>query len=99
MSTYEWKLPLKLTHEESGKGAFLTAEECVIDADFQQDSASILMAAELLPFPEVALPLLDGESLLPVGTEIGWMGYPCVDRDDLLCFFTGRVSAFSHRLN
>jgi hypothetical protein len=57
------------------------------------DSAVVLVAPpDGLSFPDDFIPFVPIGDTLPVGTEVGWMGYPTVD-PDTLCFFSGRLSA------
>lgn len=90
---HDWKQPIKITHHGSGNEAFLNEGDRVVFLDRKRDSASILIHADKLPFPESALPLMDATKFKRVGVELAWMGYPSVAYPEL-CFFTGNVSAF-----
>ena len=53
------------------------------------DAALLIVPAPELPKP--AVPLLEKEEPLVVGTEVGWLGFPHLAEG--LCFFSGRISA------
>ena len=42
--------------------------------------------------PQTLIPLLPSSTMLPIGTEVGWLGYPGIAQQTL-CFFSGIVSA------
>ncbi|RQT10393.1 serine protease [Burkholderia contaminans] len=90
---HDWKLPIKVTHHESGEQIFLRDEERVIFVDREHDSASILIEGGSLPFPKETLPLIEKDKYAKVGVELGWVGFPSVAHPEL-CFFAGHVSAF-----
>jgi hypothetical protein len=46
-----------------------------------------------LVLPDSPLPLIEKDYHLRSGVEIGWLGFPAVQRSTL-CFFSGRVSAY-----
>ena len=52
----------------------------------------ILVQASKLQFPEALIQLRPIEDRLPIGAEVGWLGFPAVTHT--LCFFSGNVSAF-----
>ena len=55
--------------------------------------AVVIICSGLDGKPVPTVPLLDKrESLLNVGVELGWLGFPRVAPDQL-CFFSGRISA------
>src|SRR5688572_997414 len=89
----EWLEPIRIHHHASGTTAFLKEGERVIFSDRAKDSAVILAEIGELKFPEELIPLLPVETRLPIGVEVGWLGYPAVHRHTQ-CFFSGNVSAF-----
>ena len=46
----------------------------------------------MLDFPVDPIPLLRANIALPLGTEVGWLGFPALVPDKL-CFFSGNISA------
>jgi len=65
----------------------------VIWVDKTKDSAVILVSTGQLNFPEIPIQLLPTDRRLPIGREVGWLGYPAI-APYTLCFFSGNVSAF-----
>jgi hypothetical protein len=86
-----WQDPIRIIHA-SGT-AFLPEQERVIFKDQEKDSAVVLIPASKLKFPEKPIALLPTESRLPIGTDVGWLGYPAMG-PHTLCFFSGNVSAW-----
>lgn len=99
----KWGLPIRIL-QEGGKEVMLPAQgppggRLVLE-DRDTDSAVIIMTkAEVdLVWPESCLPLRPLTEQLPIGVEIGWLGYPGMgSAADTLCFFAGTVSAFQAR--
>jgi hypothetical protein len=54
---------------------------------------SSLCLLESLTFQSKVVPLLPTENRLPIGSQVGWLGFPGID-EDALCFFSGIVSAW-----
>ena len=88
----EWQEPIRLRHLASKNVVFLKEAERIIFPDTETDSAVILMSVGHLDLPKEIIPLLPNSTLLPVGTEIGWLGFPAV-APWAQCFFSGTVSA------
>jgi hypothetical protein len=64
-----------------------------IDLDEDTDSAAIIFPTGSLPnLPANPLPLLPVETRLPIGADVGWLGYPGIAAYTL-CFFSGIISA------
>ncbi len=91
--TDDWQQPIRIRHYPSDKVAFLTEDERVIFEDSQNDSAMIVFDRDKLQLPENLIPLLPTNSVLPIGTEVGWLGYPVI-APHTLCFFSGNISAW-----
>jgi hypothetical protein len=66
--------------------------ERTILADANSDSAVILVQPSHLQLPESTIPLLPTSIPLPIGTEVGWLGFPAI-APHTLCFFSGNISA------
>jgi hypothetical protein len=64
----------------------------VIFNDPDTDSAVILVPRTELDLPQEPIPLLPTDAPLPIGTEVGWLGYPGLV-SQTLCFFSGTISA------
>jgi hypothetical protein len=87
----EWQEPIKIIYQQ--ETVFYSAVERIILDDEEYDSSVILVPPpEAFNFPSHFVPFIPTGDTLPIGTEVGWMGYPSVD-PDTLCFFTGRISA------
>jgi len=70
-----------------------------LNTENEGDSASILFYKAGLEFPTKCLPLWDFSREIPIGTEVGWLGYPKVIAHNILTpsFFSGPISNyFSH---
>jgi len=52
----------------------------------------ILLPVGKLKLPEDLVPLRPIQNALPIGVEVGWLGYPAIG-PWTLCFFRGNVSA------
>jgi hypothetical protein len=89
----QWQEPIRIRHSPSDKPAFLTEADRVILIDDPRDSAVILFHPRKLELPEQLIPLLPLTTRLPIGADIGWLGYPSID-PQTLCFFSGSVSAW-----
>src|SRR5262249_41156173 len=94
----QWKQPIRISHYASGTTTFLNEEDRVVWFDQNKDSAVMLIATGELQFPEYPIPLLPTERRLPVGVEVGWLGYPAI-ATWTLCFFSGNVSAWQEWRN
>ena len=88
-----WQEPIRILHHSSRTFDFLKEDRRVIFSDQEKDSAVILTKPVDLKFPESLVPLLPIENRLPIGVEVGWIGYPAVSRHTQ-CFFSGNISAF-----
>jgi len=89
--TDKWQEPMRI-EQDNGTIAFLKEEDRVIWADRGNDSAVILFPADKLSLPSEPIELLPIETRLPIGVEVGWLGYPGIG-PQILCFFSGNVSA------
>jgi hypothetical protein len=87
-----WQLPIRITHYPSSSNVLLKETERVIWSEEQKDSAVILMNVGDLKLPEEPIVLLPTGQRLPIGAEVGWLGYPAI-AEYTLCFFSGNVSA------
>ncbi len=87
-----WQEPMRIEHDHSGEVVFLKEDDRVIWPDPGSDSALILFPAGKLILPSEPIELLPIESRLPIGVEVGWLGYPAIG-PQILCFFSGNVSA------
>jgi hypothetical protein len=88
-----WKQPIKLIHCITKKELFVTDADRVIFLDRSRDSASIMLFSNFdIGLPPDTLPLIGAKEILPIGVEVGWLGFPSIALSNL-CFFTGRISA------
>lgn len=89
----QWQQPIRISHFPSSTNVLLKENDRYIDIDVETDSAMILFQTKQLDqLPGEALPLLSEETELPIGAEVGWLGYPGLAAYTL-CFFAGTVSA------
>jgi hypothetical protein len=90
----EWEQPIHIT-QPCGNTLRLYKEQRRIVAKLSEgDSAAILLYKEGLNFPAQCLPLWDSSTEIPIGTEVGWLGYPILVNRDILqpSFFSGIIS-------
>ncbi|MCG8345987.1 MAG: serine protease [Chlorobiales bacterium] len=88
----EWQQPIRIRHKQTDNAVFLKESERVIFKDWKTDSAVVLFPVGDLPLPQDLIPLLPSDSIIPIGVEVGWVGFPAVAPFDL-CFFSGNTSA------
>ena len=89
----DWKEPIKLIHYVTKTELFVTDADRVIFLDRSRDSASIMLFSNFdIGLPPDTLPLMGAKEILPIGEEVGWLGFPSIALSNL-CFFTGRISA------
>ncbi len=88
----DWQEAIRLRHFPSGTSVFLKEPGRHIFCDQRTDSAVIVAAPDSIQLPGDTLPLLPTESSLPIGTEVGWLGFPGI-AEFTLCFFSGNISA------
>lgn len=88
----EWQQPIRLKHLPSNTTIFLKESDRVIFGDKKTDSAIIMVNPGELKLPETPIPFLPNSTLLAIGAEVGWLGYPALASSDL-CFFSGMISA------
>lgn len=65
----------------------------VIFNDPDKDSAVVLIGAGQLSLPQELIGLIPTDRRLPLGMEVGWLGYPGI-ASSTLCFFAGNISAW-----
>lgn len=65
-----------------------------LNTEIDGDSAAILIWKTGLDLPPKCLPLWDFSREIPIGTEVGWLGYPSLVNKDILqpSFFSGAIS-------
>lgn len=89
----KWQQPIRILHHSSGETVFLEENDRVIFTDWETDSAIILFSKHDFPFlPEEPESIFPNDSIINIGVEVGWLGFPAVAPYDL-CFFSGKISA------
>ena len=88
----DWQQPIRLRHHSSEQTVFIEENNRVIFTDRNTDSAVIMFLKNDFPLPAEPINLLPSASIIPVGVEVGWLGFPAVAPYDL-CFFSGNISA------
>lgn len=89
----QWRLPIRITTEDTKRSEYIEHGDRVIFADYKTDSAVILTFKTLFDLDVPAVVLAPPLKSLKVGYHVGWMGYPAVEHQ-VLCYFTGAISAF-----
>ncbi len=89
----DWQEPLRIMHLTSKTTQFVKDVDRVIWTERSKDSAVIVTNIGDLQLPESPIPLLPVERRLPIGIEVGWLGYPAL-AEYTLCFFSGNISAW-----
>ena len=95
---YRWELPIRIDHYQSSKTLLLHHSERKIIVRDTTDTAAILINKSNLLLPDEQPTLITEGKSIRVGVEVGWLGFPAVWPHDL-CFFSGRVSAYSNDNN
>jgi len=90
--TEKWQEPIRLTNFDTGLNTLLKETDRVILSDAAKDSAVILLSVRDLQLPQEPIALFPTDTRLPIGVEVGWLGYPAI-AEYTLCFFSGNVSA------
>jgi hypothetical protein len=90
--TDKWQQPIRIYHHHKSKLVFLQESERVIFVDHKTDSAVILVPTSAFEFPEELIQLRPIDRALPIGVEVGWLGFPAIV-SDTLSFFSGNISA------
>jgi hypothetical protein len=88
----KWQEPIRITNFDGSLNTLLKEPDRVIWSDAEKDSAVILFSVRELQLPQEPIPLFPTDSRLPIGVEVGWLGYPAI-AEYTLCFFSGNVSA------
>jgi len=88
-----WQHPIRIHHFSSGGVSLLKETERAIHTDAFRDSAVIMIPSGRLDLPQEAIPLRPTNNRLPIGIEVGWLGFPGID-EEAMCFFSGSVSAW-----
>jgi hypothetical protein len=87
-----WEEPVRIQQLKTGISLLLRASDRAILRRDEHDTAAVLFKAKEGMFPDKPLKLMDEEKGSPIGTELGWLGYPSIAPDNL-CFFSGTVSS------
>jgi len=90
--TEEWQQPMRIHQHRPGNTIFLNESDRVIFTDAKTDSAVILIPSGQLKLPEELIPLRPIDRALPIGVEVGWLGFPAIV-SQTLSFFSGNISA------
>ncbi len=87
----KWQTPIRLYRHGSDSPELYKEDDRVILMDpTGKDLAVLLIGQRELDLPSSPIELLPPGVMLPLGTEVGWIGYPF---DFSLCFFSGRISS------
>jgi hypothetical protein len=88
-----WQEPIRISNYQTKTSRLLKEPDRVIWSGEEKDSAVILFSvSDELQLPEEPIALFPTDTRLPIGVEVGWLGYPAI-AEYTLCFFSGNVSA------
>ena len=92
-----WEQPIYITQPDGNTARLNPVNRTIkanLNEDINGDSAAILIYKNCINLPPDCLPLWDFSREIPIGTEIGWLGYPRVvdNRITQPCFFSGTLS-------
>lgn len=88
-----WKEPIRIVHQHSNSVSFINdAERVIFPGTGGNDSAVVLINSSELQLPKELVPFFPSDAALPIGVEVGWLGYPGIVRNTV-CFFSGGISA------
>ena len=91
----KWEEPIRISSLSSSTSVLIKQADRVIFPDEKTDSAVMLIPMGTLKLPEDLIPLRPIENRLPIGSEVGWLGYPAIGNlANTLCFFSGNISAW-----
>jgi hypothetical protein len=90
---FYWEQPVRVEHFATGTERLLRPVDRSIVLDESTDTGAIVFVRDDFPLPQVPLPTTPETMNYRVGVEIGWVGFPGVQLDQL-CFFSGRISAW-----
>jgi hypothetical protein len=93
----EWQQSIRLHHSASGEMRYVQPAQRAVLVNRAADSAVVLCQTDL-KLPQQLIPLLPTSTKLPIGAEVGWLGFPSI-APDTLCFFTGNISAHQDAMN
>ena len=74
----DWQQPIRIHHEASQSAALVKEDERGILTDSDRDSAFVIIPQRHFEFPESLIPLFPVKRVLPIGADVGWIGYPSV---------------------
>lgn len=90
---FYWEQPVRVEHFATGTERLLRPVDRSIVLDESTDTGAIVFLRDDFPLPQTPLPTTPESMNYRVGVEIGWVGFPGVQLDQL-CFFSGRISAW-----
>lgn len=91
----EWDEPIKIIHHQSGRSLVLKAgDDRAILPHPDQDLAFIFFHKKTLPIKDSPASLIEPQTNIVQGVEMGWLGFPSVAPPHGMCFFAGHVSAY-----
>jgi len=97
-----WEQPIHI-HQPNGKSVICYPDfrESYYSTDEFGDSAAIILSKGGLEIPERCLPLWDWSEIIPIGTPLGWLGYPVLIPNDFRhpSFFSGTMSNAFNGIN
>jgi hypothetical protein len=95
----EWEQPIHITQPNGNTLCLYKEQRHIVPKLSEGDSAAILLHKTGLDLPPRCLPLWDSSTEIPIGTEVGWLGYPVLVDQTILqpSFFSGIISnVFPH---
>jgi len=92
-AAYAWEEHIRIEFTGSTASTLLRSGDRAIIFHEPDDVAAIIFPRKDMKLPDTAISLIPEGKILKVGSELGWLGFPGIAKE--LCFFSGRVSAFS----
>ena len=72
-----WQQPIRVYHAASGEVLLLhDADRVMLHGGQGLDSSLLVIAPDKLEFPEAPIRLVPDKFPPPIGTDVGWVGYP-----------------------
>ncbi len=88
----KWQQPMRIHNFNFTKTQLLLEGARIIFTEEKTDSAMIVFDPSEFEFPENLIQLRPKDSVISIGNEVGWIGYPGI-YEWTLCFFSGCISA------
>ncbi len=95
----KWEQAICITQPNGSSVRFYPQHRNILHNLEGGDSAAILVKKDGLSFPPECLPIWNFSGEIPIGTNVGWLGFPQIVNEEILnpSFFSGNISnVFPH---